>query len=209
MHDHDPNCQVMNHRIGALVLAAGFGRRYGGGKLAATMADGRRLIEHSLANITAAIDEVVIVSRPGAIEQWLPGTLPLLLFEDAGQGMGASLAFGVSRLPPWDGCLVCLADMPFIEPQTYRQLAAKLTPQTIVIPRHQQACGNPVGFGRDFFPELARLRNDSGGRQIIQRHQHAIHEIHTSDPAILIDIDTPEDLKMAIPKSIPKDTHAK
>ena len=203
MHDHDPDCQIMNHRIGALVLAAGFGRRYGGGKLIATMADGRRLIEHSLANITAAIDEVVIVTRPGAIEQWLPDKLPLLLFEDARQGMGASLAFGVSRLPPWDGCLVCLADMPFIDPQTYRQLATDLTPHNIVIPRHKQARGNPVGFGRDFFPELTRLQNDSGGRQIIQRHQHAIHEIPTSDPAILIDIDTPEDLKMAGGRSNP------
>ena len=185
----------MTHRIGALVLAAGFSRRFGGNKLAAPMADGRKLIEHTLGNIAAAIAEIVIVTRDETAERFSPGAIPLLVFDGAEQGMGASLAFGVSQLPTdWDGCLVCLADMPHIGPETYRQLASRLGPKSIVIPRHNGRRGHPVGFGRDFFPELARLDNDRGGQAIIARHQGRVEPIEIDDPAILIDIDTPKEL---------------
>jgi len=187
----------MTHRIGALVLAAGFSRRFGGNKLAAPMEDGRKLIEHSLENIAAAIAEIVIVTRKDTAGQFSPGTIPLIVFDGAEQGMGASLAFGVSRLPAWDGCLVCLADMPHIGPETYLQLASRLTPQSIVIPRHNGQRGNPVGFGRNFFPELARLQNDRGGQAIIERHQDRVEPVQINDSAILIDIDTPRDLSAA------------
>ena len=183
----------MKLKIGALVLAAGFARRFGADKLTAPMPDGRSLIQHTLENISSAFDEVLIVSRPESglnLERW-----PVTLFDGAEQGMGASLAWGISRLPAWDGCLVCLADMPFIEPQTCRLLAAKLTPDAIVIPSHNGRRGNPVGFGSCFFSELTELNDERGGRKIIRRHEAAVREIPVKDPAILMDIDTPADLK--------------
>ncbi len=184
----------MAHRIGALVLAAGFSRRFGGNKLATPLADGRKLIEHTLGNIAAAIEEIRIVTRGETAERFSPGAIPLIVFDGAEQGMGASLAFGVSRLPAWDGCLVCLADMPHIGPETYLRLASRLGPRNIVIPRHNGRRGNPAGFGRDFFPELARLQNDRGGQAIIERHQGRVEPVEIDDPAILTDIDTPQDL---------------
>ena len=184
----------MEFRIGALVLAAGFARRFGGAKLSAPMTDGRSLIDHTLDGIASAIEEILIVSRPGAAETWNHDNWPVLLFEDAEQGMGASLARGISRLPPWDGCLVCLADMPFIRPQTYALLSARLTPENIVIPSHNGRRGNPVAFGRRFFAELAQLRDERGGRNIIRQHQDSVCEIPVNDPAVLMDIDTTADL---------------
>ncbi len=184
----------MSTRHGALVLAAGFASRFGGGKLDAPLADGRRLAEHTLDNIAAALDEILIVSRPGAAGEWNRGDWPALLFDGAEQGMGASLAWGISRLPAWDGCLVCLADMPFIQPLTYRLLAAELNPETIVIPSYNSRRGNPVGFGSRFFAELTELGDDRGGREIVCRHEAAAREIPVGDPAILEDIDTPADL---------------
>lgn len=180
-------------RIGALVLAAGFARRFGADKLKTPMPDGNPLILHTLENISSAFDDILIVSRPDSgldLGKW-----PVTLFEDAEQGMGASLAQGISRLPAWDGCLVCLADMPFVQPRTYRLLAAELTPGNIVIPAHTGRRGNPVGFGRCFFAELAELNDERGGRKIIRRHEADVLEIPVEDSAILMDIDTPDDLQ--------------
>ena len=185
----------MHYKVGALLLAAGFGRRFGGRKLAAEMPDGRLLIEHTLANIEAALDHILIVSRPGALDDWNPGNQSLALFDGAEQGMGASLAFGVSRLPDWDGCLICLADMPFIQPRTYTLLAGQLTPGNILVPFHDGRRGHPVGFGSQFFPELAKLDNEAGGRRIIKANKHALCQVTVNDPAVLQDIDTPGDLR--------------
>ncbi len=185
----------MPYKVGALLLAAGFSRRFGSRKLAAGMPDGRPLIEHTLANLETALDHILIVSRPGALDDWEPGNRSLARFDGAEQGMGASLAFGVSRLSDWDGCLVCLADMPFIQPQTYALLAGQLAPDRILIPRHNDRRGNPVGFGSHFFPDLARLDSETGGRRIIETNKHFLREITVEDPAILQDIDTPEDLR--------------
>lgn len=182
----------MKYKIGALVLAAGFARRFGADKLTAPMPDGKPLIRHTLENISSAFDAVLIVSRPESgldLDKW-----PVTLFDGAEQGMGASLAWGISQLPPWDGCLVCLADMPFIEPHTYRLLATELTPRGIVIPGHNGRRGNPVGFGSRFFATLAELNDERGGRRIIHRHEAAVREIPVKDPAVLMDIDTPADL---------------
>ena len=179
-------------RIGALVLAAGFARRFGSDKLTAPMPDGNPLIRQTLEKISSAFDDILVVSRPDSgldLEYW-----PVTLFKGAEQGMGASLAWGISRLPAWDGCLVCLADMPFVQPRTYRLLATELTPGNIVIPAHMGRRGNPAGFGRRFFAELAELKDERGGREIIRRHEADVLEIPVEDPAILMDIDTPDDL---------------
>ena len=184
--------QLMKSKIGALVLAAGFSRRFGADKLTAPMPDGDPLIQHTLKNISFACEEILIVSRPETglgLEQW-----PTTVFADAQRGMGASLAWGISRLPAWDGCLVCLADMPCVRPRTYRLLMAELTSENIVIPRLGSRRGNPVGFGRRFFAELAELNDERGGRKVIRRHEAAVREIPVEDPAILMDIDTPADL---------------
>ncbi len=182
----------MKFKSGALVLAAGFSRRFGGSKLDALLADGQPIVNHTLDAVSSAFDDILIVSRPDSgldLEEW-----PVTLFEAAEQGMGASLAWGISQLPAWDGCLICLADMPFVQARTYRLLAAELTPDNIVIPAHVGRRGNPVGFGRRFFAELAELKDERGGREIIRRHEADVLEIPIGDPAILMDIDTPADL---------------
>ena len=183
---------IPGRRIGALVLAAGFARRFGADKLKTPMPDGKPLIGHTLENISSAFDEILIVSRP---ETGLdPGKWPVTLFDGAEQGMGASLAWGISRLPDWDGCMICLADMPFVQPRTYRSLAAELTPENIVIPSLAGRRGNPVGFGRRFFADLSELNDERGGRKIVRRHEADVLEIPVEDPAVLMDIDTPADL---------------
>ena len=113
---------------GALVLAAGFSNRFGSIKLCAELASGKTVFAQTLDNLQQAIDEVVVVTRPELVEPLIQYCDTLQIFDQAERGMGATLAYGIALVEDWDSCLVCLADMPFIQPATYRTLAAALGP---------------------------------------------------------------------------------
>ena len=52
---------------------------------------------------------------------------------------------------------------------------------------------NPVLFDRNTFADLLQLQGDIGGRALFSRYPVAWLEWH--DPAVLQDIDTPEDYR--------------
>ena len=56
-------------KIGALLLAAGFSRRFNGCKLAATLSDGQTLFSRSLKPVRDAFDEVLVIGRAPLFEQ--------------------------------------------------------------------------------------------------------------------------------------------
>ena len=186
----------MSSQVGALLLAAGFSRRFGGVKLLAELADGQTVFAQTLGRIRAVIADTLVVTRPelaGALSRF---DCPLTVFAGAEQGMGASLGHGISvvRQRGWDGCLVCLADMPFIASATYRHIAAASRPDNIVVPMYRDQAGQPVAFGSRFFQPLTGLSGDRGGKAVLQ--QHAAHVLHlpVADQGIVKDIDTPQDL---------------
>lgn len=179
---------------GAIVLAAGFSNRFGSVKLCAELANGNSIFGQTLERISAAVPDVLIVTRPDILPLLPQCDFPIEVFDEAELGMGATLAYAASLIKDWEGCLVCLADMPFIEVSTYQQLAAQLSPDSIIVPTHLSKAGNPVGFGSDFFSQLRQLTGDAGGRSIIQSNPDAVTRLEVTDAAVLHDIDTPEDL---------------
>lgn len=184
----------MTTTVGALILAAGFSHRFGSLKLCANLPNGNTVIQQTLSQIHYAGLPSVVITRPELADSFQLGKTRIATFAGAAQGMGASLAFGISHALDWDGCLVCLADMPFIESSTYRTIADRLTATAIVLPFYQNKLGNPVGFGRKFYAQLQDLRGDVGGRAVTEANADSVIEIAIDDPAILNDIDTPEDL---------------
>lgn len=188
----------MKLNIGAVVLAAGFSNRYGSVKICATLSHGQTVLQQTLANIGSAVSHITVVTRP-EVEPLIVDHCPdLLVFDDAERGMGATLAHAmrhVLKQGNWDGCLVCLADMPFIRPETYRQIGNTLQTDTIVVPYFAGRAGNPAGFGASFFPSLTNLTGDRGGRAVVRKNPGAVVKLEVNDPAILQDIDTPDDLR--------------
>lgn len=184
----------MNKPVGALLLAAGFSNRFGDAKLLAPLNSGKTVFAQTLAQLQQGVADIRVITRP-ELEQELRADAPeLIVFSDASQGMGASLAFGMSHVGDWDACLICLADMPFIEPGTYQRIREHARPDHITIPCFEGKSGNPVCFGSDFFAELGNLSGDSGGRELIRQHTDAVHRLPVEDPGVLSDIDTPQDL---------------
>ena len=194
-------------KVGALVLAAGFSRRFGATKLLAALPENRQisLFEQTLINLCMALPTIVVVYRPelriqfheirDRASQHYPGTvITLVEFEQAESGMGASLAFGASHIADWDAALVCLADMPYVMPSTYSLVAESVRPESIVVPCYRGARGHPIAFGSAYLDELRALAGDAGGRAILDMHSAKIFTLNVDDDGILIDIDTQDDL---------------
>ena len=180
-----------------VLLAAGAGRRFGGTKLLAPLA-GATVGALAARALGPAVDRRLAVVRPRdeALTRLLSAegfeTLP---FASASEGMGASLAFGVSAAPEADGWIVALADMPFVRAGTVQSLARLLRAGApLVAPVFGGRRGHPVGFGRTFLAELTALHGEEGGRSILEAHTGQLVGMNCDDPGVLRDVDSSEDL---------------
>ena len=157
----------------ALLLAAGFSRRYGSDK---RLAGSPPLILRTLATLLPCHDSVLVVLRQR------DETLCRLLADSGAEltqvprdgGLGDSLAHGVRTLlasgRPIHSLLITLADMPHLSPTSLRALQAAQTGREIVRPLHQGLPGHPVSFPADLLPELASLEGEEVGEVVLVLH---------------------------------------
>jgi GTP:adenosylcobinamide-phosphate guanylyltransferase len=114
------------------------------------------------------------------------------------QGMGTSLRTGLGALSPEaQAALIVSADQPFVRPSTLRAIveSGRSTGAQITIPLYNGFRGNPVLLDRSVFPELMGLSGDVGCRAIFGTHVEGIHKLPVNDIGVLIDIDSPEDVR--------------
>lgn len=184
--------------IGIIVLAAGASRRFQGDKRLAPLPGGSGLLEATLAAVPASLIRRVLVLRPAdtaLAQRFRAAGWDCCLEKDAALGMGHSLAGGIQRTQGWEGALVALGDMPFVKPATYAALQESLTRHAIVAPVFRGRRGNPVGFRRSWFRELANLKGDAGARRLLEAHPEVCHLLEVDDAGVLRDIDTREALR--------------
>ena len=183
----------------AILLAAGAGSRFGGGKLLHPLDDGVAIAAHAARNLASAGLDVTAVVRPGDFplaELLEQEGCRVTVCADATQGMGVSLAHGVAQSRDAAGWIVALADMPRIRPETIARVAQVLMAGAdIVAPSYQGDRGHPVAFSRKFVHELQLLTGDSGARAIVQRNQAMVRLVECDDPGVLLDIDRRADLQ--------------
>ena len=148
--------------IGILMLAAGQSRRFQGDKRQAPMADGRPLLQATLAQVPDTLTRRALVLRPGdePLAEGIDARWEIVFASQANEGMGASLAAGVRSLcqwscdwdchwhSDWQGLLVGLGDMPLIDPASYRAVQEALCSQELVLPYYEGKRGHPDGIGR-------------------------------------------------------------
>jgi len=187
-------------RIAAIVLAAGRSARMGpDNKLLAPMPDGRPMIAQTVDHVLASTARPVIVvtgHQDAEIRAALSDRpVRFVHAEDFAEGLAASLHAGIAALSSGLGAaLICLGDMPLIAPATLDRLIAAFDPtegREIILPTFEGQRGNPVLWGKRFFPELLGLRGDSGARQILQHHMESVTEVALDTDSVLLDFDTP------------------
>jgi molybdenum cofactor cytidylyltransferase len=183
--------------IVGILLAAGSGSRFGGGKLLHPLRDGTPIGVTSLRNLKKALPEVIAVVRAGDDElSDLLGSegVAVTLCEDARLGMAHSLACAIRASMNAGAWVIALGDMPYVAPSTVSAVALRLTRSDgIVVPAYRGARGHPVGFSQRYRAELVGLQGDEGARSVIKRHAAEVEIIDCDDPGILRDIDAPGD----------------
>jgi molybdenum cofactor cytidylyltransferase len=184
--------------IVGILLAAGRGSRFGSDKLLHRLPDGTPMAVAAAVNFRPACDRLVAVIRPEH------DSLGVLLAEtgceivpcsEADGGMGHSLAAGVRATAGAAGWIVALADMPFIASSSHQTIADCLrTGASLAASQYQGRRGHPVGFARQWFPQLVAMTGDQGGKAILGKHPQDLVLCPVDDAGVIRDIDRPEDL---------------
>lgn len=180
-----------------MLLAAGSGRRFGSDKRRARMSGGRELLDITIERLVSTQLPLLVCLGPNDTELALKlreQNIASHLCPRSGEGMGYTLADGVSALPAWSAVLVALADMPWIKSETYLAVAASTLTGQVCIPTYQGRRGHPVGFGSRFFGSLESLSGDFGARHLILDNPENVSELPVEDPGIHRDVDHPRDL---------------
>ena len=184
----------------ALIMAAGFSRRFKTDKRFATLADGQGVLEKTLQNIVASGLDYRLAIKEKDLALALMQTLPaekLLILKNSHKGLGHSIRDAIAAIEKdHDSVLICLADMPTIKPATYKHIADTLIQgdYDALIPCYRSQSGNPVAIKRQFFSAFKQLQGDKGGKKVLQADDEKCFRLEIDDPGIIIDIDIPEDL---------------
>jgi molybdenum cofactor cytidylyltransferase len=185
-------------QVVGLLLAAGQSTRFGSNKLLHPVIGNRPMLLVCAEKLVNAVpDSVVIISDElSAFTTQLEQLgLRVVVNEQAEQGMGSSIACGVSASEDASGWLIMLADMPYIKTETIQLLANELIENNqIIAPMLDQHRGHPVGFGQRYKNDLLALHKDRGAREIIHNNQHQLTLVAVNDTGIINDVDQPIDL---------------
>ncbi len=198
-------------RFDAIVLAAGAGTRFGGGKLSAPWRDGVLLDSALLAAFEAPALRVIVVtgSDPGvagiaqafATRRGDASRLALVAAQGWAQGLSASLRAGLAEVSPdCDGAFVFLGDMPAIPPGLTQRMAEAFGPGVAAVaPVLDGTPGHPTLIGRALFAEVMRLEGDQGARALMEAQGPRFVRLPVQAAGVLLDVDTREVLEALDP----------
>jgi molybdenum cofactor cytidylyltransferase len=160
---------------------------------------GRSVLRHVVDHARASrCEEIVVVVGEAAdrlTEEVRTPRVRVVVNDRYREGMGTSLAAGVSALPPeCDAAVVLLGDQPCVTAEVIDTLigAYRRTGKPIVASRYGDVAGAPTLIGATLFNEARRLDGDIGGRFLIQRHPDLVEEVQVP-PSAAVDVDTPEE----------------
>ena len=185
----------------AIVLAAGAGSRFGGGKLLASL-EGRPVLQHVLDRLAeAGMTEVVVVlgNDAAAIETSIDWRAERRVpNDDPRRGLSSSVRVGIEALDATAGAaLIVLGDQPLVSVAAIRELLAAPddAARPIVVPVYADDRGrNPVRLGRSAFGLVGETVGDRGLGPVIAAHPELVQEITIDEPGGNPDIDTRADL---------------
>ena len=121
--------------------------------------------------------------------------LPWHLEQGGQPGMGDSIAAAVRATAQAAGWLILPGDLPLIQSDTLRAVAAALNAHEVVVPVYRGQRGHPVGFASQCGPDLQILSGDQGAARVIRRY--AAIDLALDDRGCVTDIDTLDDLRIA------------
>lgn len=190
----------------AIVLAAGSGSRFGGGKLMAPWAGGVLLDGALAAAFAAPVRRVTVVTGADARVEGAARTyaakagqrerLSVIHASEHAEGMGASLRTGVASLTEGsEGVFVFLGDMPRVPHAVLPRLAEAVTMgAAAAAPVWDGERGHPVLFSAGLLEPLKALTGDQGARAVLAGLGDGFALVPAESDGVLFDVDRPEAL---------------
>ncbi|MGN3974328.1 nucleotidyltransferase family protein [Tsuneonella sp. SYSU-LHT278] len=176
-----------------VLLAAGRGSRFGGGKLLADLAGWpvwRWALESArqagFADLHVVTNDPLVAAGSEAVRATVHPN------PAADQGIASSIAVAVEAGRRARRIVIALADMPFVEPAHLGRLARG--PGAVFTGYSGGRSGVPAGFPRSDYEKLLSLNGDRGAATLDWPDAAVVRPRSVQS---LIDIDTPESLRQA------------
>ncbi|MBI1792924.1 MAG: nucleotidyltransferase family protein [Chloroflexi bacterium] len=191
--------------ISAIILAAGESKRMGQPKM--LMPWGKSTVIQTVISVfqAAGVDDVLVVTGGARkqVEALIGRSVQTIFNEKFAQGeMLSSVQAGLAaKKHEASAALICLGDQPQVQVRTVQRILQeyKENRTPIIVPSYQMHRGHPWLVAREMWDEMLKMRPPETPREFLARHAKIIRYIEFDSPAILQDIDTPEDYLQSKP----------
>lgn len=189
------NCPIS---ISIVIMASGFGKRYGTNKLLEEFR-GRPLYQYVLEQAASSgAERIVLVTRFPEIEKYVNMYYPevkVIWNQHPEHGISESIGLGLQSEWNSDGCCFMVSDQPLMKKESVQKILARFRedPMKIYVSSDGEHRGNPVIFPKEFYGELMALDGDEGGKIVIKKHPEKVVEVFVQGREELSDIDCKSD----------------
>ena len=190
--------------IGAVLLAAGEGRRMGGVAKPLIRLQGVPLISRKLVALSGAgVDEVVVVTGYAGdeVEQQVQ-KFPVTVVHNPShaEGQEGSVRLGLAALSgEFDAVFVMPSDQPLIESEGLIEVIGAFKKRAaghVVIPFVNGRRGNPILLDEVALAEILASDTNLACRHLTDKHPEFVSAYETGNTHYTIDLDTPSDLQV-------------
>lgn len=198
-------------RVYGIVLAAGPGTRYEGGRYKLLLPfRGEPLVAHVVRNaLDSRLEQVNVVvghQREEVMRALLPfmGDRRLLIEFNAAylSGRASTVRCGLGMAPKdAEYAMFLTADMPLVGADLINRLIREVQdhPEApMYFPVFEGEKGNPIVYSRRMFEELAAIQGDTSGYELVQKHFKEAHKLPLKTFETQINVNTLEDYKMLV-----------
>ncbi len=197
----------MERKIHAILLAAGFSRRFQGNKLLYPL-NGKKLYLYLAERLIEGVKEsmidsfVVVTQYDDILWEMKKRNIEVVRNDYSIQGISSSLKLGLSKARRFEEqgkdnyYIFFVADQPYLRKETIENFLEEFlkSKKFIGCVRNGEKLGNPVIFHEKYVPELESLEGDKGGKSVLKKHIKEAFFYSVENERELQDIDTKGEL---------------
>lgn len=191
-------------KVAAVFLAAGLSSRMGDQNKMLLSFNNTNILNHSLKQVIESYAfEVNVVCNNLTLSKVEYQNHPKVkVYENPNykSGMTSSIQVGVKHSNEnADGFMVCLGDMPLLNPSDFNTLieafntAFEKDPNAIVVPFYEGKKANPVIFSKAYKQNILNHSAPEGCKEIVQANKPHLTIVNVDFEGFMRDIDVPED----------------